>query len=330
MAGAAETMVGMDRKGIVGWVAGPWATALVAGLAWCAEPIIAAAEADRVVAGKREGQAGIIARPAVGFESATGDGTLSEQLIADCRDGRVDAFGFFEAALIASGVDSKDELAEWVGMYSPLRKEILASLPPGTATERLKAIHAGAHRLVLTGFYKSVESDLRTALKTGDFNCLTSLVVCSDLCRAAGLKTQTTMVSGHVFLTFELSPGRVLRVEPGTPQWAARPLGEAGGARSLTDIELLGKFFYNRGVQQSQAGKYAEGTALLQTSLQLDARDGDARANLAAGLNNWAVEHCREKRFEDAASLIEQGLSLDPHFAPLVANEQLVRGKLGK
>jgi len=28
--------------------------------------------------------------------------------------------------------------------------------------------------------------------------------------------------------------------------------------------------------------------------------------------------------------LIEQGLAVDPQFAPLVANEQLVRGKLGK
>jgi hypothetical protein len=189
--------------------------------------------------------------------------------------------------------------------------------------------------LVLTGFYKSAASDLRTALTSGDFNCLTSLVVCSDLCRAAGLNVQARLIRGHVFLAFEPfasenAGGRVLAMEPGTLQWAVRPVDEAAGGRVLSQVELLGKFFYNRGVLQLQAGRYAEGTALLRTSLLLDAWDEDARTNLAAGLNNWAVEHCREKRFQDAAALIEQGLLLEPHFAPLVANEQLVRGKLGK
>lgn len=282
------------------------------------------------LAADSEPKAGILARPAAGFDRVARETGLGERLIADCRDGRLDEFGLFEAALIASGVNGKSELRESLGMYRPVREQILANLPAGTAAERLKAIHAAVHRFVLTGYYDEAASDLRTALSSGDFNCLTSLVVCSDLCRTAGLNVPAKMVRGHVFLTMESSPGRVLRVEPGTPQWAARPLAEAGGDRSLTDVELLGKFYYNRGVQRLRAGQYAAGTALLRKSLILDVRDDDARMNLAAGLNNWAVEFCRDKRFGEAAALIDQGLAIDPEFAPLVANEQLVRGKLGK
>ena len=67
------------------------------------------------------------------------------------------------------------------------------------------------------------------------------------------------------------------------------------GGRLLSEVELLGKFFYNRGVLQLQAGDIAEGTSLLRRSLLFNAQDDDARRNLAAGLNNWAVEHCRER-----------------------------------
>lgn len=334
-------MAGLDQKGVFGWAVGAWAAALVVGLVF-GSPGMAVDSEPKTGNGKAltpagsQGERGqaerkqIVARPAIGFESATGNAELGERLVVDCRDGRVEEFDFLEASLIASGVDSKAELAEWLGAYRPVREGMLASLPAGTATERLKAIHAGVHRFVLTGYYKSAASDLRTTLTSGDFNCLTSLVVCSDLCRGAGLNVQARLVRGHVFLVIETAPGRVLAMEPGTPQWVVRALDDAGRERPLTEIELLGKFFYNRGVLQLQTGRFAEGTGLLRTSLLLDARDEDARTNLAAGLNNWAVEHCREKRFSDAAALIEQGLSLDPHFAPLVANEQLVRGKLGK
>lgn len=311
-------MVGLDRKHVAGWLAG--AAALAVGFVCCSP--------GWAVDG--EPKAGILARPAAGFDRKIREASLGDRLIADCRDGRLDKFSLFEAALIASGADGKAELSKWLGMYGSVREQILATLPAGTATERLKAIHAAVHQFVLTGYYREAASDLRTALAIGDFNCLTSLLVCSDLCRAAGLNVQARMVRGHVFLSLEASPGRVLRVEPGTPQWAVRALEKADGDRTLSDIELLGKFYYNHGVQRLQAGKYVEGTTLLRTSLTLDPADADARANLAAGLNNWAVEHCRAKRFHDAAALIEQGLLLDPHFAPLVANEQLVRGKLGK
>jgi len=37
----------------------------------------------------------------------------------------------------------------------------------------------------------------------------------------------------------------------------------------------------------------------------------------------------RSAGYDEAATLIERGLSLDPSFGPLVANERLVRDRLG-
>ena len=116
--------------------------------------------------------------------------------------------------------------------------------------------------------------------------------------------------------------------EPSTTEWLARSLANLPGARTLSPVELVGKFYYNRGVEQLRATNYEAGLSLLRTSLALDADDNDARANLVAGLNNWAVEQAKAGRLSEAVSLIEQGLALDPKFAPLIANEQFVREKL--
>jgi tetratricopeptide (TPR) repeat protein len=116
-------------------------------------------------------------------------------------------------------------------------------------------------------------------------------------------------------------------IEPGTPDWDSPAMVRRNGLRRISLVELLGKFFYNRGVELLKAQQFAEGIELLRISLDLDPADSDARANLVAGLNNWAVEYLRTGRYEDAAGLIEQGLFFDPGFAPLIANEQLVRVK---
>jgi len=273
----------------------------------------------------------IQAEPAEGFKPQSGrSAELGEQLLADCRDGHLEQFDLLSAGAIASGVNSSTELAQLAELYGPIRKSILDNLPAGTGHERLRAIHAAAHRWVLTGLYNESASDLRGVFASGDFNCLTSLAILWDLCQAAGLDVQGRLVRGHVNLTYKGAGGQSWAIEPGTRQWFSKPLADETSGRGLSQVELIGKFFYNRGIEQLHARKYEAGIELLRTSLQLDSADGDARTNLAAGLNNWAVERCREQRFSEAAALIEQGLTIDPHFAPLVANEQLVRGKLGR
>jgi hypothetical protein len=256
--------------------------------------------------------------------------TATERLINDARDGRLDDFTFLSAALTASGAETADDAKKWLAMYEPVRAGILSRLPPGTATDRLKAIHADTYQLVLTGAYQESCSDLRKTFSVGDFNCLTSLAVCFDLSQSAGLVVHPILIRGHVFLAYKNGSGQTQFFEPGAGEWQSHPLIEVTVGRTLSPSELLGKFYYNRGVEHLRSRSYQDGLSLLRVSLALDPADEDARANLVAGLNNWAVAQCQARRYDEAASLIQQGLALDPTFAPLIANEQFLRAKLGQ
>ena len=273
----------------------------------------------------------IVAERAAGFtRSPARAASATERLLSDARDGKFDDFPFLAAALIASGAEDAGEVQKWLGMYEPVRAGILSGLPAGTATGRLKAIHGAAHRFVLTGRYESSCSDLRRSFSSGDFNCLTSLAVCWDLCQGAGLNVQPLLVQGHVVLVFRDAKGAAQAFEAGSAEWLVHPVTDLSASRRLSSVQLVGKFYYNRGVEELRAGGYRNGLTMLRTSFALDPSDDDARANLVAGLNNWAVEECRAGHYEEAESLIEQGLSLDATFGPLITNKQLVQAKLRK
>jgi tetratricopeptide (TPR) repeat protein len=249
---------------------------------------------------------------------------LDTRLFADAADGELDEHDFISAALIASGVTDDCGLAQWQSIYGELRSAALASLKGSSLKERLAATKLALHERILVGRYRASASDLRTTIARGDYNCLTALVIHWDLCNHVGLSLEICSQPGHVNL--RLVEG--IEIEPSAGWRLADSASRACESRRLTPIELLGKFYYNRGVEQLRAGQFAEGLALLETSLQLDPADADARENLLAGLNNWAVEHCRQRRYDLAAPLIERGLSMEPAFAPLVANERLVRDRL--
>jgi len=246
------------------------------------------------------------------------------RLLADAADGELNEHEFISAALIASGVDDCCELAWWRAVYAELLLSALDSLEGGSTNERQSTLQLALHEQILVGTYVVSASDLRTTIGCGDYNCLTALAIHWDLCSQAGLPVEIWSQPGHVSL--RSADGSV--IEPGAQRQLAPPRSSNQALRRLTPVELLGKFYYNRGVEELRAGRFAAGLALLQVSLQFDPADADARENLLAGLNNWAVEHCRQKRYDLAAPLIEHGLSTEPAFAPLVANERLVREKL--
>src|SRR4029079_3273748 len=257
--------------------------------------------------------------------SAFGD-HLTERLVEDARDGRLEEFDFVSAAFNAGGVTDQCDLDGWLDRYETSREAILQSLPTSDATDLFDTLHEALHQRLLTGAYDATASDLRQTISTGDFNCLSSLAIYLDVCEACELPVQIWLARGHVFLRAAGDNGAT-DIEPGTPRWNGRAAAWRNGLRQITPIELLGKFFYNRGIELLKAQQFNEGIELLRISLDFDPVDRDARANLVAGINNWAVDYLRTGRYEDAAGLIEQGLFFDPAFAPLIANEQLLRSK---
>jgi hypothetical protein len=253
---------------------------------------------------------------------------LTERILVDARDGSLDDFDFAVAALIASGVEEQSELAGWIRDYDEKRARLLATISNGPIDDKLQAMHAALHEQWLTGIYRTNASDLRLTFVRGDFNCLTALAIYFDVCRAAGIDLDIWLQRGHVCLRRTAAEGAWL-IEPGATRWTCHRFSRENEGRQITPLQLLGKFYYNRGVELLESRRFSAGLVLLQNSLALDADDGDARLNLAAGFNNWAVEQCRAKRYASAAALIAEGLALDPLFAPLVANRRLVTARLG-
>src|SRR5439155_9643204 len=174
--------------------------------------------------------------------------------------------------------------------YIERRETLLSSLPTSEPRQPFETIHEALHEQLLTGRYDATASDLRLTIARGDFNCLSSLAIYLDLCQACELPVQIWLARGHVFLRAATESGAI-DIEPATPQWDSRGAIHRYGVRQITPVELLGKFYYNRGVELLKEQQFHEGIELLRTSLDLDPADSDARANLVAGLNNWAVDY---------------------------------------
>jgi tetratricopeptide (TPR) repeat protein len=232
---------------------------------------------------------------------------------------------FLGAALVAGG--SSGDVATWRTAYQDCCRQIvtdeLLELP---FAERVTALQQALHERILTGKYDTAASDLRVALSRGDFNCLSAAALLLDLSRQAEVELEIWWRPGHVWLQ---TPGgeRLEAANPSLDLRASEPPSLArrvGVGRRITPDELLGKFYYNRGVQLLASGEYATGLALMRTALEYDPQDTDARENLLAGINNWAAEHLRAGRSREAARLIRQGLAIDPAYGPLVSNRRLL------
>jgi tetratricopeptide (TPR) repeat protein len=97
--------------------------------------------------------------------------------------------------------------------------------------------------------------------------------------------------------------------------------------RQLTDVQLLAKVYYNRGVSQLETQDYASALDLLKTSLALDPEDEPARNNLLAAYNNWALKLCDAGNFAAASDKLAAGRAIDAQYGPLQTNDLYVHQK---
>jgi hypothetical protein len=254
--------------------------------------------------------------------------SLARHLLADSRDGVLDEFDLPSACLIAGGVADLREL-------EALRQQIAARLDTisrsilqrGSVEHRTATVLSQLHAEMLTGTYDKQATDLRRTLADGDFNCLSALVLYLELGQRVGVPLEIWSQPGHVYCVLA---GQDLRIEPASGQWqATSPFPQRGTlARRITSVELVGKFYYNRGVELLEAKSFEAGIEALRIACQLDPLDVDSRTNLLAGLNNWAVSLVAQDQQAAAAALIARGLAIDPAFAPLVANERFLRERI--
>lgn len=268
--------------------------------------------------------------------------SCEQRLLADAADGRLDHFTLFDAATIAGGANEAAQLASaqqrleslWLEVGEPL----VNRLP---AQDRPRAIFSALHRLVLIRKYRAECTEVHRTLETGDYNCVTATVLYLELCRRHGIEGVAVAIPAHVYCRlqgtqsndvqttckdwFEVREGRATSAVANA--LARQVAVQAVKPRELTDVQLLGKVYYNRGVSQLEAHDYAGAIALLKTSLVLDPADEPTRNNLLAAHNNWALALCDAGDFSAAADKLAQGRTIDAQYAPLQTNDLYVHQK---
>lgn len=258
------------------------------------------------------------------------------RMLADAADGCFNEINLLEASVIAGGGD-RDEVALtrrrldalWLEVGEPL----IDTLP---LADRPRAILSALHRLVLTGEYKAECTEVQQTLQSGDYNCVTATALYLELCRRHGLAGSAVAIPAHVYC--RLHGPQQQDIQTTCKDWfelatrngnafTRQVAAQSSPPRTLTDVELLGKVYYNRGVSQLEAHEYAAAIALLKTSLALDPKDEPARNNLLAAHNNWALALCDANDFAAAADKLAAGRKIDAQYGPLLTNDLYIHQK---
>jgi len=258
----------------------------------------------------------------------TADPHLERRLLDDARDGHLDEFSFLDASLIASGIDQPQRLLECRQRYEELCDRFRAQKSQiATPRELAVAVLEFLHREILTDEYQIKTTRVDRALTTGVYNCVASTILFRCLSAELGVVPVVMATPSHVFCRY-LGSER-LDVETTCPDWftlppssdiiANHPVNRSDiELRTLSDVEVLGKLFYNRATDKLDSKKYAAACDLLRTSMVLD---GAARENLLAAINNWSLQRGEAGDFSRAVQLLAKGAAISPDYLPIQMND---------
>lgn len=249
-------------------------------------------------------------------------------VIDDAKDGRLDRVDFATAALVASGVPDGELSAARAALVQATARARAQAETQTTAKKRGDRLLRALHDTVLTR-YQETQSDLRTVLRTGEFNCLSSAVL--YLIAADGLLSapRGMLSKTHAFVRVEVD-GAAADVETTTRAGFGvdrkqlvtaeylRTLGVGDGltdAERLADLQspeevpvtgLLAALYSNRGVMLVRAGD-VEGAAIAfdrATRIAQGEQKNRVASWRAALLNNATQGLLNAGRLDDAKTLL--------------------------
>ncbi|MCA9122339.1 MAG: hypothetical protein H6822_14650 [Planctomycetaceae bacterium] len=255
--------------------------------------------------------------------------TTEKRLLADAADGAIEEFSLFESSLIASGITTPEVIDRYCENFAERTSKLgAADSDEGRPNDQTERIYDFLHEEFLTGKYHSNCTEVNLALDFGDYNCVTATILYHCVSQMYGLSPIAVATNTHV-------RSRILGEHPYDVETTCRDWFDISRqdptaqtfrtqqqvTRQLSDVELIAKIYYNRGVSLLEHKQFASAISLLRRSQMLDSTDLPTRDNLAAGLNNWALAECDTANFEKAAELIQQGLHEYPENGPLLAND---------
>ena len=138
-------------------------------------------------------------------------------LVDDLSDGRLDSYSLIDAALIASGLDTREHVAIYRQRVEKLVDDVVAHVGSSSNPERrarrlLAALHYGPLKR-----YDAGVDRLMRLVDEGVYNCVSATLIYVIAARKAGLTVQAVETPLHVFVTLETGTRRV-EIEPTSPR----------------------------------------------------------------------------------------------------------------
>jgi tetratricopeptide (TPR) repeat protein len=270
--------------------------------------------------------------------AASPSSTLEETLFADAADGGLDELSPLDAALVAGGVNDTESLRHYQQKAATLADELRDSYRNiSSPRKRAESAFEFMHHRILRGGYHIENTDLRTTLDEGRFNCVSASVLFNYLAGELGLECRGLEAPSHVISRVILPDGAV-DLETTCPRWfrmmadprkqaewtvkrtGADPTTDRPEAREVSPIQMAAMIYYNRGVDLLNEKRFAEAAAANAKAVRLDPQNTTARGNLLATLNNWSIDLGGSGHFDEAVDVLRQGLAIDPHYAAFTQN----------
>ena len=279
------------------------------------------------------------------------------QLLADAQDGCLKDFDLLTAAMIAGG-SPPQKLKFLLEKFDGQLKRIQARTDrQASPIVRVRQTFRGLHAEILHGGYDIAASNPGEAIQTGRYNCVSATLLFKVVAESLAFEVRVVQTPTHAYCLVKCGEDWV-PVECTCPNWFDQVLNQAGPAgltrvveksqdtgtrdalghpmvsksqraegtagldsgRAISDTQLLGTIYYNRGVASLLERQYETAVVVNLRAIQLDPESHSARDNLLAGLNNWAIALAERGELAEAAARLQLALTFRPDSEPIQAN----------
>lgn len=203
--------------------------------------------------------------------------------------------------------------------------------------ERSQRVHEYLHAHVFKR-YALAADDVAGTIDRGEYNCVSAAILWSALAEQVGMAVAAVEVPGHVFCQVQTPQGMLL-FEPTLPSWrpvqmtAKVPDGDKTPKvvlRVVNRWQLLALQHYNKALRLAEQGRYRDAVLANLVTLRYDPAHPDARQNLLASANDWAMALARSDRWTAACAILSLARLCSPRSPALAQNAAYMQRRLTK
>jgi tetratricopeptide (TPR) repeat protein len=241
----------------------------------------------------------------------------------------LDNAAFADACLLACGVTDPGRRADYRVRLNQLTAAARREVAGATAADRGEALLNFLHAGPMAKGYAARQTTLSGLLDTGEFNCVSSVVLYALIARRLGLEVRAVevpgyLLAGHVFVVV-YDGWRRIDVETTNPRGfdprgvRKRPDGggydpakDASDRREVGETGLAALIYYNRGVTFREQKRYLEALRADFSALALDPASPSAARDARAEFLLWAEARAKAGQYEEALQILAVALEVAP------------------